>query len=104
MQALWDHFPIILIAAFGGMAFNFVNLWEDSHKAKADRVPKDGLYILFFFFWPVTGGILAWVHLLEGSTLKPFLALSVGVGAPATLKALASAAVKVPDTPSKAEQ
>ena len=39
----------------GGFVLNMVNLWEDSKKPKAERVPKDFLYFVFFVFWPLAG-------------------------------------------------
>ena len=103
MSILLAHLDIVLIAAFGGLMLNVVNLWDDSHKAKPDRISKDFLYCSFFVIWPIVAGILAWIYLLDGSTLRPILALSIGLGAPATLKSLAAAATRKADPPIAAE-
>lgn len=94
---------ILLTAGFGGFMLNVMNLWEDHSKAKADRTPKDGLYWFFFAGWPIFSAGLAYVYLLDGSTLRPFLAFSVGVTAPTTLKALMSTVAAPSGTPRNAE-
>ena len=93
----------ILIAAFGGFLLNMMNLWDDSKKPKSDRVPKDGLYWIFFVAWPVIGAALAYVYLLDGSHLRPLLALSVGLGAPTTIRSLMSTAVHPSGPPPSSE-
>lgn len=95
---------LVLIAGFGGFMINFMNLWEDSKKQKSDRIPKDGLYWLFFVAWPFVGGGLASIYLLDGSTLRPFLAFSVGLGAPVTIKSLMTTAIQPSGTLANAEQ
>jgi hypothetical protein len=80
-----------------------VNLWEDSKKPKADRVPKDFLYWLFFIFWPVAGAGLAWIYAIDGSTLRPLLAFSVGLSAPATIQSMIAKAATPKGSPPNAE-
>jgi hypothetical protein len=75
---------LVLVAGAGGFVLNMVNLWEDSKKAKAERVPKDTLYWIFFLFWPIAGAGLAWLYALDGSSLRPLLAFSIGLSAPDT--------------------
>lgn len=77
---------------------NLMNLWEDSKRTKSERVPKDALYWLFFVLWPFIGGGLSFVYYLDGSVLRPLASFSLGLGAPATLKALMSTAA-IPSTP-----
>jgi hypothetical protein len=83
-----DMVRILAAAAFGGLMLNLMSLWEDSKKAKADRAPKDELFWLFFFVWPAVGAALAYLYLLDGSTLRPLLAFSVGLSAPTTIRSL----------------
>lgn len=80
------------IAGFGGFMINVMNLWEETKKLKSDRVPKDALYWSFFVGWPFISAALAYIYILDGSKLHPSLAFSVGLGAPATLRAIATAA------------
>ena len=91
------------IAAFGGLMLNVMNLWEDSKKLKSDRVPKDALYWMFFAGWPVFGGALCYIYLLDGSTLRPLLSFSVGLSAPATIKSLMSTAISPTGPPANSE-
>lgn len=84
----------VALAAVGGFMLNIMNLWEDSNLAKAERVPKDGLYWLFFGLWPLIGGALGLVYYLDGSILRPLASFTLGLGAPATLKALMNTAAQ----------
>ncbi len=79
---------LVLVAGAGGFVLNMVNLWEDSKRPKAERVPKDSLYWLFFAFWPIAGAGLAWLYALDGSALRPLLAFSIGLSAPTTIQAM----------------
>jgi len=83
---------LVLVAGVGGFILNMVNLWEDSKRPKAERVPKDFLYWVFFVFWPIAGAGLAWLYALDGSTLRPLLAFSIGLSAPATIQAMVAKA------------
>ena len=82
---------------------NVMNLWEDSKKPKADRVPKDILFWVFFVAWPCIAAVLAFIYILDGSVLRPLLAFSLGLCAPTTIKSLMSAAVQPVAPPSKSE-
>lgn len=93
----------ILFSAFGGLLINVLNLWEDTKKIKADRVPKDLPYFMFWVIWPIVGGVLSYVYLREGSELTPFLALSIGVGAPTTIKSMMATATQLAGPPTNAE-
>jgi hypothetical protein len=92
MSFILQHQGLLSMAVLGGLMLNFLNLWEDYNKPKADRAPKDGLYVFFFVSWPIMGALLALVYLYDGSTLRPMLAFSIGLGAPTILKTLASTA------------
>jgi len=93
----------IIIAGVGGFMLNIMNLWDDSKKPKPARVPKDSLYWFFFVAWPFIGAGLAYLYLVDGSSLRPFLAFSVGLGAPTILKNLMSSAVQPGSAPTNAE-
>lgn len=95
---------LVLLAGMGGLMLNMMNLWEDSKRPKNERVPKDLLYVVFFLFWPIAGGFLAWVYVLDGSSLRPFLAFSVGVSAPTTIQALVRTASTRSGSPEGAEE
>ena len=94
---------LILVAGIGGFVLNMSNLWEDSKKSKPERVPKDFLYWVFFFFWPIAGAGLAWIYALDGSTLRPLLAFSIGLSAPTTIQAMVTKAAIQPGPPPSAE-
>ena len=79
---------LILIAGAGGLVLNMINLWEDSKRPVAKRAPKLWLY---------------WLYAVDGSTLRPFLAFSVGLSAPTTLQAMAAKAAIVAGPPSNSE-
>lgn len=87
---------LVLIAGAGGFVLDMMNLWEDSKKQKADRTQKNLVFWIFFIFWPLAGAGLAWLYIVDGSTLRPLLAFSVGLSAPATLQAMISRSATVP--------
>jgi len=98
-----NQLMIMLISGAGGLVLNMVNLWEDSKKPKIERLPKDFLYWVFFIFWPIAGAGLALLYVLDGSSLRPLLAFSVGLSAPATIQAMVSKASST-SIPANAEQ
>jgi hypothetical protein len=98
-----ESYSSVVIAGFGGFMLNMMNLWEDSKKQKSERVPKDALYWVFFVGWPFFGAALAYIYLLDGSKLRPFLAFSVGLAAPTTIKSLMSTALQPSGSPANAE-
>ena len=98
-----DNIRAILIAGAGGFLLNLMPLWEDTRKLKSDRAPRDGLFWLFLVIWPLIGAGLAYLYILEGSTLKPLLALTVGLGAPATIRSAMSTAAQPSHPPEGAE-
>lgn len=98
-----DTIHTVVIAGFGGLMLNVMALWDDSKKEKPDRAPRDLLFWFFMFAWPAIGGALAYIYLLDGSTLRPSLAFSVGLGAPTTIRTLMSTAVQPSGPPKGAE-
>jgi hypothetical protein len=91
-------------AAFGGFMLNVMNLWEDSKRPSAERTPKDSLYWSFFVLWPIIGGGLSFMYYMDGSVLKPLASFTLGIGAPATLKALMNTAGLPNAPPPNAEE
>lgn len=85
----------ILLAALGGFMLNMMNLYQDHNRPKNMRTDKDVLYWVMFIFWPAAGAILAFIYLLDGSTLRPILAFTVGITAPTTLQAMLQASTPV---------
>ncbi len=85
----------ILLAALGGFMLNMMNLYQDFNRPKNLRTVKDSLYWVMFVFWPAAGAILAFVYLLDGSTLRPILAFTIGITAPTTLQAMLQASSPV---------
>ncbi len=81
----------VMLAALGGFMLNMMNLYQDQQRPQSQRTIKDSLYWILFAFWPVAGGILAFVYLLDGSVLRPILAFTVGITAPTTLQAMLKA-------------
>ena len=94
---------LVLIAGSGGFVLSMMNLWEDSKKPKSERVPKDFLYWLFFAFWPIAGAGLAWLYAVDGSSLRPLLAFSIGLSAPTTIQAMIAKAAIRPGPPANSE-
>jgi hypothetical protein len=91
------------VAACGGLAPNIINLWDDSKRLPAERVPKDVLYWLFWAIWPAVGAFLVAIYRLDGAKFTYFLALSVGISGPTTLRTLVSTASKPSAAPAGAE-
>lgn len=90
----------LLLAGIGGFMLNMMNLYEEQKRPKNMRVDKDALYWVMFGFWPIGSAFLAFVYLLDGSTLRPILAFTIGITAPTTLQAMIQAAegnVQEPD-------
>ena len=81
----------ILLAAFGGLAINLLNLVELQKVGKDQRPDfRDPLYWLPFFVWPVLGGVLAYAYETE-TDLNAILAINIGVSAPLIIRAFAAA-------------
>ena len=78
----------LIQAAIGGFMLNMMNLYQESKKAKADRVPKDTLYWLFFAFWPIAGALLAYIYTASGYDIKGWLAFTTGLTVPTTIQSI----------------
>lgn len=79
--------------ASGALAIQLLNLMELSNIAKDKRPDlRDPLYWIPFAIAPVLGGFVAWAYATSGYTVKPLLAIHLGVSAPLILRAMASAA------------
>lgn len=91
---------LVAIAGAGGFVWNMMDLWEDGKKPPDKRVPKDLRYWIFFAFWPCAGAALAWLYILDGSTLRPLLAFSIGLSISSTLQSMVAKATAVPSPPS----
>jgi hypothetical protein len=87
---------LVLIAGAGGLVLDMMTLWEDSKKQKADQTQKNLVFWVLFIFWPFAGAGLAWLYIVDGSTLRPLLAFSVGLSAPVTLQAMVSRSATTP--------
>lgn len=91
------------LAAFGfgtlgGFLINVVCLAELAALPRIERPPtfSDPLWVFQFFSLPIVGGILAFVYQADGVSLKPLLAMNIGVSAPLILKTLAAVVPKDP--------
>lgn len=81
----------ILLAAFGGIAVNVLNLME-LQRVERDQRPdfKDLLYWLPFVVWPILGGVLAYAYETE-TDHNAILAINIGVSAPLIIPAFSAA-------------
>jgi hypothetical protein len=91
------------LAAFGfgtlgGLLIGVVRLAELAALPRIERPPtfSDPLWFFQFVALPIVGGILAFVYQADGVSLKPLLALNIGISAPLILKTLAAAVPKSP--------
>ncbi|MET1260053.1 hypothetical protein ABV409_11945 [Flagellimonas sp. DF-77] len=75
-------------AGIGGFMLNMMNLYQESKIPKADRVAKDGLYWLFFFFWPIGGALLAYIYISSGYNIQGWLAFTTGLTVPTTIQSI----------------
>lgn len=91
--ATWQ---LVAIAGAGGFVWNMLDLWEDGKKPLDKRVLKNLRYWIFFVFWPCAGAALAWLYILDGSTLRPLLAFSIGLSISSTLQTMAAKSHSLP--------
>jgi hypothetical protein len=78
----------LIQAGIGGFMLNMMNLYQESKIPKADRIPKDSLYWVFFIFWPIAGAILAYIYISSGYEIKGWLAFTTGLTVPTTIQAI----------------
>lgn len=85
----------IVIAGFGGLSVNLLNLAEMGALAP-DRRPnlKDPLYWLAFPIGALLAAFVGYVYLASGFEIKPVLALHIGASSPLILRAMSSAIPK----------
>jgi len=91
-------------AALGGLGLSVINLWEDYQKPRSRRIDKDGLFYFFFFVWPITGGVLAYIYIASGYKIDGMLAFTLGLTAPTTLQAMIKKVHHAEQPPPGAEQ
>lgn len=91
------------LAAFGygflgAFLLNIVRLAELANTPKIQRHPtfSDWLWVVQFVGLPIVGGALAWAYQADGASLKPVLAMNIGLSAPLILKAMGAV---VPEKP-----
>ena len=84
---------VFLFGCLGGLLINVVRFTELANVPPIERPPtfSDPIFIFSFFALPLVGGALAYVYQADGITLKPLLAVNIGVSAPLILKSLAAA-------------
>jgi len=78
----------LIQAGIGGFMLNMMNLYQESKIPKADRVSKDSLYWVFFLFWPIAGGLLAYIYISSGYDIKGWLAFTTGLTVPTTIQSI----------------
>ena len=78
----------LIQAGIGGFMLNMMNLYQESKIPKSDRISKDGLYWVFFIFWPLAGAFLAYVYLSSGYEINGWLAFTTGLTVPTTVQSL----------------
>jgi hypothetical protein len=76
----------------GGVLINIVRLAELASVPRIERPPtfSDPLWVFNFLALPLVGGVLAFTYHQDGATLKPLLAMNIGLSAPLILKTLAA--------------
>ncbi len=81
----------VVFAAFGALAIQLLILVELRNIKKAERPDfKDFFYWLPFIVGPIIGGGLAYAYICSGDTLKPLVAINIGVSAPLILRSMAT--------------
>jgi hypothetical protein len=87
------------LAAFGygclgALLLGLVRLGELGGIPKIQRPPtfSDWLWVVQFLGLPLVGGAVAWIYYADGISLKPLLAMHLGLSAPLILKAMAAIA------------
>jgi hypothetical protein len=84
----------VLFAAAGALAVELLKLAEIRNLPKHERPDlKDVLY--WFFILPLLGAGLSYVYIMSDITLKPVLAVNIGVSAPLIIRTMASTVPKV---------
>lgn len=85
------YHPSVLFAFFGALGMQLLTLMEIRNIPKTERPDfKDFFYWLPFVIAPILGGGLAIAYIFPGDTLKPLVAINVGVSAPLILRSMAN--------------
>ena len=83
---------MILYGCFGGLTVNILSLMELGNIPIENKPDfRSCFYWFTFIVWPIMGGFLVHLYLASGCTLSCILAFHIGLSAPLTLKAMASA-------------
>ena len=85
-----ENVTLISIAFIGAFFANVIRLVADRRLPIETRLYRDWIDLTcYLFMFPIIGGFLVLVYLLEGTPLTSFLVLHIGVTAPLTISALA---------------
>lgn len=91
----WEYFqcPAVFFAAVGAFVMQALTLMEIRNIPKTQRPDfKDFFYWLPFLIAPLAGAFLAFAYVSTDGpdSLKPYLAINVGVSAPLILRSMAT--------------
>lgn len=82
----------VIFAALGGFVVNLLNLLEVRNVPKKQRPDfKDVFYWIPYLVHPLLGAVLAYAYVKSGMSLKPLLAMNVGISAPLVFRSMAEA-------------
>lgn len=83
--------PPVLFAFFGAIGMQLLGLMELKNVPKTQRPDfKDIFYWLPFIVGPILGGGLVMAYIYPAETLKPLVAINIGISAPLILKSMAT--------------
>lgn len=97
-QRITDNSEALILAAIGGFFLNMMNLYEDQKRPQSKRVRKDGLYWVFFAFWPFAGATIVYIYIATGAILQGLSAFLAGLTAPAFLQNLMQKTIPLPES------
>lgn len=82
-----------LYGFLGAFLLNLIRLAELANVPKIERPDTftDWVWVFQFLALPVVGGVLAAVYHIDGTALKPLLAMNIGLSAPLIIRAMAGA-------------
>ena len=89
-----------LFGFLGGLLIQIVELTELANIPPIQRPATftDPLFVFKFIALPVVGGVVTLLYHLDGTALRPLLAVNIGASAPLIIKSFASA---IPSTKPK---
>lgn len=79
----------VIVAMFGGLTVNLLNMVELLNVPKDRRPFKDLLYWACFCIWPILGGVLGYMY-NETASIGKLVAFHIGLSAPLILRTMAS--------------